>query len=157
MRFSFISTSTQQPTDHKIRYYKYLMPQTKLLSDQVWFSVHRPVMLLVCLVSIVSFIVILAELDWKWVSPAYRPLSFAHSVFGALTIGLCILQVSPLSLSHSFNLINFYLSLLFTLTRKVIMGILRPSSQSSMRRIFNYSHRVMGIITFFFSGSDLKH
>ena len=49
-------------------------------------------MIFVVINSIVSFIVILADLNWKWVDSA-SPVSFAHSIFGILTVGLALIQV----------------------------------------------------------------
>lgn len=74
------------------RNYKYLFPNAKLCGLEFWFVIHRPFMIIVSLISITAFIVILSELDWKWVTTD-EPLNFAHSIFGIVAIGLPIIQV----------------------------------------------------------------
>lgn len=59
---------------------------------QVWFNTHRSHMVLTLIFSFVAFMVILSELDWKWVSTD-RPVSLIHSIFGMITIGLAFIQV----------------------------------------------------------------
>lgn len=60
---------------------------------QLWFNIHRALMIFLPICSITAFIVILAELDWKWVEIS-TPVEFAHSIFGIVTIGISIIQVS---------------------------------------------------------------
>ena len=49
-------------------------------------------MIMVPILTFTSFIVILSDLDWKWVSPTSR-VEFAHSIFGIVTVSFSILQV----------------------------------------------------------------
>jgi hypothetical protein len=74
------------------RYFKDLMPNTEIFGVKIWFIIHRPIMILVTAISITAFIVILAGLEWKWVSPDDK-LEFTHSIFGIVTISVSILQV----------------------------------------------------------------
>jgi hypothetical protein len=53
---------------------------------------HRPMMIMVPIASVVAFIVILSDLDWKWVG-AEDKTAFAHSIFGIITICLSVIQV----------------------------------------------------------------
>lgn len=50
-------------------------------------------MAFVLLLSIIALLVILAHLDWKWISEE-EPLQFTHSIFGIAAIGLSFIQVS---------------------------------------------------------------
>ena len=78
------------------RYYKFLLPNVKLFDLQFWFVIHRPLMIFVPIVAITAFIVILADLDWKWVESSER-LPFAHSIIGIITIGFSLIQVRFIS------------------------------------------------------------
>ena len=75
------------------RYYKYLLPYVKTCGVQFWFLMHRIIMIFVPLLSIISFIVILAQLNWEWVLTENK-LDLTHSIFGILAICLSIIQVS---------------------------------------------------------------
>ena len=61
---------------------------------EFWFNVHRPLMIFVPICSSVAFIVILADLEWKWLETT-QLTNFVHSIFGIVTIGLSIIQVIP--------------------------------------------------------------
>ena len=74
------------------RYYKYLYPNIKLCGVQFWFLMHRPIMLLVPILSIISFLIILSQLDWFWVLSSI-PVAFTHSIFGIIAIIFSIIQV----------------------------------------------------------------
>ena len=51
-------------------------------------------MICVPIISIVAFIVILADLEWKWVEASQdEALEFTHSIFGIVAICLSIIQV----------------------------------------------------------------
>ena len=50
-------------------------------------------MMFVPIVAITAFIVILADLNWKWID-ASEQLEFAHSIIGIVTIGFSIIQVN---------------------------------------------------------------
>jgi hypothetical protein len=78
------------------RYYKFLLKEKNILGSKFWFVIHRPVMLLVPVISIIALLVILAKLDWKWVSAKEDKTAFAHSIFGIVAIGLAFFQVNIL-------------------------------------------------------------
>jgi hypothetical protein len=103
------------------RYYKNSFPNWKLLNIDFWFVVHRPLMILVSLVSVIALILILAQLEWKWLTLQSGSVSFSHSVFGILTISFAVIQV--------------------------FMGILRPDKDSKHRHIFNNVHRAIGLLS----------
>ena len=75
------------------RYFKHLLPNSKPCGVQMWFFIHRPIMVLVSLISLGAFIVILLNNKWLWVTSGNK-IAFAHSMFGIFTICLVILQVS---------------------------------------------------------------
>ena len=79
------------------RYFKFLLPNTKLCNLQIWFVIHRPMMMCVPIISIAAFILILWEADWQWISLYESTTFFTHSIFGIVTIGLSIVQVKTLS------------------------------------------------------------
>lgn len=74
------------------RYYKFLLPTVKICKFDFWFNIHRPLMLLVVIISVVGLIVILSFRNWTWVTTD-EPVIFAHSIFGIVTISLAVLQV----------------------------------------------------------------
>ncbi len=49
-------------------------------------------MISVPILSIISFIVILSYMDWKWVDSSSQP-EYAHSITGILTIAFSVVQV----------------------------------------------------------------
>ena len=75
------------------RHFKFLFPTKKVCDLKIWFVLHRPLMILVAVISIVGFIVILAYEEWSWLE-IDDPVAFTHSIFGIVTIGLAILQVT---------------------------------------------------------------
>ena len=76
------------------RYYKFIFPNIKLLKVQFWFNAHRFLMFSVPVFSIVAFIVILADLKWKWVELIEtQKVNFVHSIIGIIVIGLSFIQV----------------------------------------------------------------
>ena len=62
------------------------------MNVQFWFFIHRPLMISVPILSIISFIVILSYMDWKWVDSSSQP-EYAHSITGILTIAFSVVQV----------------------------------------------------------------
>lgn len=91
-----------------IRYYRFLGGE--ILKKPIWFQVHRALMLSVPVISIVSFLVILADVQWKWISQTIS-LNFAHSIIGIITIGLSVIQVRQ----DDINRKRIYVIVLFLL------------------------------------------
>ena len=76
------------------RYYRYLFVPRKFFPNvDFWFAVHRPTMVSVAVISLVSFLIILSDLNWTWIDSSFT-LIFVHSIFGIITIGLAFIQVS---------------------------------------------------------------
>ena len=107
-------------------YCRHLLPSKKLCGTKVWFGLHRPIMLLVPILTLTGFLVILADLDWKWVqtTPAKN---FTHSIFGIVAMGLGFLQV--------------------------LFAFCRPDPAHSKRFIFTWGHRLVGITCFLLSSN----
>jgi hypothetical protein len=100
------------------RYYKFIFPETKISGVAFWFFIHRFVMSLVPVLSIVAFVLIFAQLKWNWVRAGFKT-DFMHSIAGAVTIGLSVLQ--PL------------------------LAIFRCDKDHKYRFVFNYVHRTIGV------------
>ncbi len=89
------------------RYYKYIFKPRQLCGKDVWFVLHVIIMTLVAVINLIAFLVILSELDWRWVS-VDRPLEFAHSIFGIFAFGLIYIQVK-FSINNYFIITISYL------------------------------------------------
>ncbi|CAF1108113.1 unnamed protein product, partial [Brachionus calyciflorus] len=100
------------------RYYKFILPSIKIQKMMFWFQAHRALMIFAPICSITAFLVILADVGWKWVETTSK-VSFVHSIFGIVVIGLSIIQV--------------------------IFGFLRPDKEAPRRPLFNILHRFNGI------------
>ncbi|CAF1122033.1 unnamed protein product, partial [Brachionus calyciflorus] len=74
------------------RYYKFILPSIKIQKMLFWFQAHRALMIFAPICSITAFLVILADVGWKWVETTSK-VSFVHSIFGIVVIGLSIIQV----------------------------------------------------------------
>jgi hypothetical protein len=74
------------------RYFKFLFDERPFCGVQFWFFIHRPVMIFVPICSIAALLVILAQLNWKWVSSS-QSISLAHSIVGIVAICLSFFQV----------------------------------------------------------------
>ena len=70
------------------------MEPEKISGLPFWFFLHRPIMILVTLITLTSFVVILADTNWKWVAASdSTSVKFTHSIFGIITVCLTIVQV----------------------------------------------------------------
>jgi hypothetical protein len=55
-------------------------------------------MIFATILNFIAFIVILAELNWKWVDmTSQNRIGYAHSIFGILTISIPLFQVPEVS------------------------------------------------------------
>ena len=72
------------------------MPEKVLLTvkvkHEVWFIIHRTLMVSVSVLSLSGLLLILIEKNWSWI-PIGLNIGFAHSITGILTISLSVLQV----------------------------------------------------------------
>lgn len=74
-------------------YYKYLYPDKLICGVQFWFTVHRSVMIITVILSIVAFILALAFKEWSWINPEDPSTHLVHSIFGIIAIGVAFFQV----------------------------------------------------------------
>ncbi len=110
------------------RYFKYILPNIKCCNIEFWFHIHRPLMMSVSLCSICSFVVILWDFNWMWISP--RPsFEFVHSISGIVTVSLSVFQVA--------------------------IGLFRPHKDSPCRGTFNIVHRLSGVTAFCCSSKNI--
>lgn len=76
-------------------YFRFLFSEKLICGVNLWFVIHRPVMLTCLLTSLASLLLILAFNNWTWLNPIDFPLiSYIHSIFGATTLSVASLQVS---------------------------------------------------------------
>ena len=106
------------------RYYKFIFPEKNISGVAFWFFIHRIMMVMVPVLSIVAFVLIFSQLKWNWVRVGFTN-NFLHSIAGAVTIGLSIIQ--PL------------------------LAIFRCDKDHKYRFVFNYVHRTIGVCCFFLS------
>ena len=111
------------------RYFKTFKPEKIYCGVKLWFMIHRLFMLSVPLISVASFIVIFADLDWKWVEKS-EPVNFAHSIIGIIAIALSIVQV--------------------------FIAFFRCAPNHPKRFVFNVFHRSIGLLTLVLSSKFLK-
>lgn len=115
------------------RYYKPLWPNQIVYSFRVWFSFHRPIMMFVTLLTLLSFIFALIELDWGW---SVDGNELIHAILGLIVI-ICSL-LNP------------------------ILGFFRPKPDSCARCLFFWFHWIIGTVAYclavpcIFIGMDLK-
>ena len=130
------------------RYYKFLFPNVKICNVQFWFVIHRPLMMSVPAIMIAAFLVIFSNLNLTWIDSS-DGMAFAHSLTGATTIGLSLLQVRQQCL---FKMLSNNLKLLFFCVKSQLFQILiasfRPDKDHPRRKYFNYFHRTVGISTY---------
>ena len=77
------------------RYYKFIFKEQKLFNSKFWFTLHYVLMILATMITLISFLIILSDLNWKWKSDK-KSLEFAHSIFGIIAITFSIIQVLAL-------------------------------------------------------------
>jgi hypothetical protein len=112
------------------RYFKQTWTGTQCCKKDVWFVIHRMMMVITWLLTMAGFVLIFAELGWKWtaISISENP----HPLLGCVTTGLCFIQP--------------------------IMALFRPHPGASKRALFNWLHwfvgnsaQIVGIVAIFFA------
>lgn len=103
------------------RYFKGLYENLKPCKVNVWFFLHRPIMIMVALLSVVSFAFILSYKNWKWI-PSLNKKAFIHSLCGIFT--LILLWIQP------------------------FLALLRCDKDHPSRFLFNGAHFLIGISAF---------
>lgn len=99
---------------------------TKLFGADIWFQMHRSILILAAVTTLVGLIIVLTKGDNEAVSRNRDQNRLtAHQVFGYIIIASVLLQVG--------------------------LGIFRCTPQSPFRYIFNWIHRSVGMSAFVFS------
>ncbi len=122
------------------RHYKFLLGERKFFDVHAWFAIHRPFMIAAPVISSIALLVILAQLNWTWVSTTLA-LNFSHSIFGICAIILSFIQVW---LCGFFLQRGKYSGFILS---KVLIGFLRVDKDHPKRFIFNHVHRATGMMT----------
>jgi hypothetical protein len=100
--------------------------KTKLFGADIWFQMHRSILILAAITTLVGLVIVLTKGDNEAVSRNRDQNRLtAHQVFGYIIIASVLLQVG--------------------------MGIFRCTPQSPFRYIFNWIHRSVGTSAFVFS------
>ena len=98
----------------------------QLLGEAIWFQAHRLTLSLAALATLLGFFLILAQAAGTWVSlDTDGPRLFAHSILGAIVVCCATLQVW--------------------------MALFRCHPDSRFRSVFNWAHRVTGLLAFVLS------
>lgn len=96
----------------------------KLLGEKIWFQIHRLVACLTTVLTLLGFFFILVFSKGTWVDTS-EDLAFVHSVLGGIIVCCALLQ--------AWN------------------ALFRCHPKSSFRYIFNWIHRLTGLLAFFLS------
>lgn len=115
------------------RYFKQTWTGSQCCKKDVWFVVHRLMMILTWLLTLAGFFLIFVELGWEWIgNRAPENIQNYHHILGCVTTGLCFIQP--------------------------IMALFRPHPGTSKRSLFNWLHwfvgnsaQIVGIVTIFFA------
>lgn len=114
------------------RYYKPLWPNHVMYSFRVWFSFHRPIMIFVTLLTLLSFLFALIELEWEW---SVDGNELIHAILGIIIV-ICSC-INP------------------------ILGFFRPKPDTCARCLFFWLHWLVGAVAYclavpcIFIGMDL--
>jgi len=94
------------------------------LGEVIWFQIHRATLCLAALLTLIGFLIILAQAEGQWVDISNGRL-FAHSILGIIIV--CCSQI------------------------QIWMAIFRCNPNNSRRYIFNWLHRLTGLCAFVLS------
>ena len=103
------------------RYFRTIETNRLICGAVAWFAVHRLLMSLVTILTVVAFLFILVSLQGTWIEPGWTQ-SFAHSILGAIVMGLAFFQP--------------------------FIALFRCESHSPYRFVFKYLHGLVGIASF---------
>jgi hypothetical protein len=90
------------------RYYKFLLPDIKICELQFWFVIHKPIMILVPIISFIGLLIILADMNWKWIDLS-SPIQFSHSIIGLVALILSFVQVN--FYTKKYNTLNILIKI----------------------------------------------
>jgi hypothetical protein len=100
--------------------------QRQLLGKSIWFQIHRFLLSLSSLLTLVGFFFIIVYTGGVWVNPRVQSKSlFAHSIAGSIVVGCIILQIW--------------------------LALYRCHPRSRFRFMFDWSHRIIGFMAFSFA------
>lgn len=102
------------------RHYKGLLPATELFGKRIWFHIHRTLMVLVVVLTAIGFVVIFVHVGGYVKAADGNMTSRAHPVLGIIVMVLTILNP--------------------------IIAVFRPLPNSHRRPIFNWVHRIVGML-----------
>ena len=74
------------------RYFRFILPSTKICGVQAWFALHRPFMILATTLTMAGFILMIFFMDGRWIKVT-GPVKFSHSIIGVVCVGFSFLQV----------------------------------------------------------------
>ena len=75
------------------RYFKQTWTGSQCCKKDVWFVVHRLMMILTWLLTLAGFFLIFVELGWEWIgNRAPENIQNYHHILGCVTTGLCFIQ-----------------------------------------------------------------
>jgi hypothetical protein len=98
----------------------------QLLGKAAWFQIHRLLLSLTPLLTLVGFLLILVRAGGQWVNPQTSDLRlFAHSILGGIIVCCVIIQIW--------------------------LALYRCHPQSRFRFVFDWSHRIIGLAAFMLS------
>ena len=96
----------------------------KFFGDLIWFQGHRTIALLATVATLLGFFLILVQTKAAWVKPS-DGLGYAHSVLGGIIVCCALIQAW--------------------------MALFRCHPESRYRFIFNWLHRITGVLAFLLS------
>jgi hypothetical protein len=97
----------------------------QFLGKALWFQIHRFLLSITPLLTLVGFFFILAFANGRWVDYQLYTLRFVHSIFGIIIVCCVIIQVW--------------------------LALYRCNPRSRFRYMFDWSHRITGSLAFILS------
>ncbi len=94
----------------------------QFLGKALWFQIHRFLLSLTPLLTLLGFFFILVFAGGKWVDPQVSILRFVHSILGGIIVCCVIIQVW--------------------------LALYRCNPRSRFRYMFDWSHRITGFLAF---------
>ncbi|CAF3874465.1 unnamed protein product [Rotaria sp. Silwood2] len=105
-------------------YFKKTWPDRKVCGKPIWFAVHRALMTVSAVLTIIAFMLVVAYKKGKWI-PQEEKLEFNHSVIGIIVVCFTLIQL--------------------------IMALYRCEHDEKYRYVFNYTHGFVGLMALIFS------
>ena len=80
------------------RYFKQTWTGSQCCKKDMWFVLHRSLMVLTWVLTLAGFFLIFIELGWEWIGnrvtsdPKENKMQNPHHILGCVTTGLCFIQ-----------------------------------------------------------------